>query len=318
MGRPRLVITRRIYKEVYTSLQAEFDILADNQATDQPWDLRALQQSVAQAEYMLCTVADKIDASVIAAAAQLKVIATGAVGFNNIDVAACKARGIRLTNTPDVLTQTTADFGFALMMATARRISESERYARAGQWSGWAFDQFAGRDLHHATLGIIGMGRIGCAIARRAAGFEMRVLYHNRTPSQDPVAATWVEKAQLLRESDFVMLVVPYSPATHHLIGATELALMKPSATLINIARGGVVDDQALITALKEKRIVAAGLDVFENEPKFDPAFLQFENVVITPHIASSSRATRGAMMQLAADNLLAHARGLPLLTPVA
>ena len=318
MARSGLVITRRIYEEVYASLQAEFDILADNQATDQPWDLQALQQRIAQADYMLCTVADKVDASVIAAAARLKVIATGAVGFNNIDVAACKARGIRLTNTPDVLTQTTADFGFALMMATARRISESERYARAGQWSGWAFDQFAGRDLHHATLGIIGMGRIGSAIARRAAGFEMRVLYHNRTPSQEPVAATWVEKAQLLQESDFVMLVVPYSPATHHLIGATELRLMKPSATLINIARGGVVDDQALIAALKEKRIAAAGLDVFENEPKFDPAFLQFENVVITPHIASSSRATRGAMMQLAADNLLAHARGLPLLTPVA
>jgi gluconate 2-dehydrogenase len=300
------------------SLQAEFDILADNQATDQPWDTQALQQRIAQADYMLCSVADKIDASVIAAATRLKVVATGAVGFNNIDVAACKARGIRLTNTPDVLTQTTADFGFALMMATARRISESERYARAGQWSGWAFDQFAGRDLHHATLGIIGMGRIGGAIARRAAGFEMRVLYHNRTPSQEPIAATWVEKAQLLQESDFVMLVVPYSAATHHLIGAAELALMKPSATLINIARGGVVDDQALIAALKEKRIAAAGLDVFENEPKFDPAFLQFENVVITPHIASSSRATRGAMMQLAADNLLAHARGLPLLTPVA
>ncbi len=318
MARPGLVITRRIYQEVYASLQAEFDILADNQATDQPWDTQALQQRIAQADYMLCSVADKIDASVIAAATRLKVIATGAVGFNNIDVAACKARGIRLTNTPDVLTQTTADFGFALMMATARRISESERYARAGQWSGWAFDQFAGRDLHHATLGIIGMGRIGGAIARRAAGFEMRVLYHNRTPSQEPIAATWVEKAQLLQESDFVMLVVPYSAATHHLIGAAELALMKPSATLINIARGGVVDDQALIAALKEKRIAAAGLDVFENEPKFDPAFLQFENVVITPHIASSSRATRGAMMQLAADNLLAHARGLPLLTPVA
>ena len=318
MARPGLVITRRIYQEVVASLQTEFDILADNQATDQPWDLQTLQQRIAQADYMLCSVADKVDASVIAAAARLKVIATGAVGFNNIDVAACKARGIRLTNTPDVLTQTTADFGFALMMATARRISESERYARAGQWSGWAFDQFAGRDLHHATLGIIGMGRIGSAIARRAAGFEMRVLYHNRTPSQEPIAATWVEKTQLLQESDFVMLVVPYSPATHHLIGAAELALMKPSATLINIARGGVVDDQALIAALKEKRIAAAGLDVFENEPKFDPAFLQFENVVITPHIASSSRATRGAMMQLAADNLLAHARGLPLLTPVA
>jgi len=317
MARPRLVITRRIYQEVVASLQTEFDILADNQATDQPWDQQALQQRIAQADYMLCSVADKIDASVIAAAARLKVIATGAVGFNNIDAAACKARGIRLTNTPDVLTQTTADFGFALMMATARRISESERYARAGQWSGWAFDQFAGRDLHHATLGIIGMGRIGSAIARRAAGFEMRVLYHNRTPSQEPIAATWVERAQLLQESDFVMLVVPYSSATHHLIGAAELALMKPSAILINIARGGVVDDQALVAALKEKRIAAAGLDVFENEPKFDPAFLQFENVVITPHIASSSRATRGAMMQLAADNLLAHARGLPLLTPV-
>lgn len=317
MARPGLVITRRIYQEVVASLQTEFDILADNQDTDQPWDPQALQQRIAQADYMLCSVADKIDASVIAAATRLKVIATGAVGFNNIDAAACKARGIRLTNTPDVLTQTTADFGFALMMATARRISESERYARAGQWSGWAFDQFAGRDLHHATLGIIGMGRIGSAIARRAAGFEMRVLYHNRTPSQEPVAATWVEKAQLLQESDFVMLVVPYSPATHHLIGAAELALMKPSATLINIARGGVVNDQALIAALKEKRIAAAGLDVFENEPMFDPAFLQFENVVITPHIASSSRATRGAMMQLAADNLLAHARGLPLLTPV-
>ena len=318
MARPGLVITRRIYQEVVASLQTEFDILADNQATDQPWDQQALQQRIAQADYMLCSVADKIDASVIAAAARLKVIATGAVGFNNIDAAACKARGIRLTNTPDVLTQTTADFGFALMMATARRISESERYARAGQWSGWAFDQFAGRDLHHATLGIIGMGRIGSAIARRAAGFEMRVLYHNRTPSQEPIAATWVERAQLLQESDFVMLVVPYSSATHHLIGAAELALMKPSAILINIARGGVVDDQALVAALKEKRIAAAGLDVFENEPKFDPAFLQFENVVITPHIASSSRATRGAMMQLAADNLLAHARGLPLLTPVA
>jgi len=317
MARPGLVITRRIYQEVVASLQTEFDILADNQDTDQPWDPQALQQRIAQADYMLCSVADKIDASVIAAATRLKVIATGAVGFNNIDAAACKARGIRLTNTPDVLTQTTADFGFALMMATARRISESERYARAGQWSGWAFDQFAGRDLHHATLGIIGMGRIGSAIARRAAGFEMRVLYHNRTSSKDPVAATWVEKAQLLQESDFVMLVVPYSPATHHLIGAAELALMKPSATLINIARGGVVNDQALIAALKEKRIAAAGLDVFENEPMFDPAFLQFENVVITPHIASSSRATRGAMMQLAADNLLAHARGLPLLTPV-
>ena len=314
----KLVITRRIYPEVLASLAPAFDIIAENQAADQPWDAATLQRAVSEADCLFCSVADRIDAAVIAAAPRLKMIATGAVGFNNIDVAACQARGIRVTNTPDVLTQTTADFGFALMMATARRIPESERYARAGQWTGWAFDQFTGRDLHHATLGIIGMGRIGCAIARRAAGFDMRVLYHNRNRSQEAVQATWVERDQLLRESDFVMLVVPYSQATHHLIGAAELALMKPSAMLINIARGGVVDDQALITALRERRIAAAGLDVFENEPKFDPVFLQFDNVVLTPHIASSSKATRGAMMQLAADNLLAHASGLPLKTPVA
>jgi glyoxylate/hydroxypyruvate/2-ketogluconate reductase len=318
MSKPKLVVTRRVYDSVYASLANVFEIVADNQATDQPWDAATMQKNVASVDYLFCTVADKIDAAVINAAANVKVIATGAVGFNNIDVAVCKARGIRVTNTPDVLTQTTADFAFALMMATARRIPESERYARAGQWSGWAFDQFTGRDLHHATLGIIGMGRIGGAIAKRASGFDMRVIYHNRNRSQEDYGATWVERDVLLKESDFVMLVVPYSQATHHLIGAAELSLMKPTATLINIARGGVVDDQALIAALKNKTIAAAGLDVFENEPKFDPEFLTFENVVITPHIASSSKATRGAMMQLAADNLIAHARGLPLKTPVA
>jgi glyoxylate/hydroxypyruvate/2-ketogluconate reductase len=318
MSKPKLAITRRVYDSVYASLATVFEIVADNQATDQPWDAATMQKNVAGVDYLFCTVADKIDAAVINAAANLKVIATGAVGFNNIDVAACKVRGIRVTNTPDVLTQTTADFAFALMMATARRIPESERYARAGQWSGWAFDQFTGRDLHHATLGIIGMGRIGGAIAKRASGFDMRVIYHNRNRSQEDYGATWVERDVLLKESDFVMLVVPYSQATHHLIGAAELSLMKPTATLINIARGGVVDDQALIAALKNKTIAAAGLDVFENEPKFDPEFLTFENVVITPHIASSSKATRGAMMQLAADNLMAHAKGLPLKTPVA
>lgn len=318
MSKPKLAITRRIYDSVYASLADVFEIVADNQATDQPWDAATMQKNVASIDYLFCSVADKIDAAVINAAASVKVIATGAVGFNNVDAALCKERGIRVTNTPDVLTQTTADFAFALMMATARRIPESERYARAGQWSGWAFDQFTGRDLHHATLGIVGMGRIGGAIAKRASGFDMRVIYHNRNRSQEEYGATWVERDVLLKESDFVMLVVPYSPATHHLIGAAELSLMKPTATLINIARGGVVDDQALIAALRNKTIAAAGLDVFENEPKFDPRFLEFENVVITPHIASSSKATRGAMMQLAADNLIAHAKGLPLKTPVA
>jgi len=318
MSKPKLAISRRIYDEVYASLSSVFDIVVDNQSTDQPWSLEIMQRNVAEVDYLFCTVADKVDASVIAAAKNLQMIATGAVGYNNIDVAACKARGIRVSNTPDVLTDTTADFAFALMMASARRIPESERYARSGQWTGWFFDQLTGRDIHHATLGIIGMGRIGGAIARRARGFDMRVFYHNRNKSESDVGATWVERDVLLRESDFVMLVVPYSQATHHLIGAAELALMKPSATLINIARGGVVDDQALIAALKNKTIAAAGLDVFENEPRFDPEFLALDNVVITPHIASSSRATRGAMMQLAADNLLADQKGLPLKTPVA
>lgn len=318
MAKPTLVVTRRIYDATLQALHNVFDVRAENQATDVPWTMEQMRANVAEADYIFCTVADKMDASVIAAAKRVRVIATGAVGFNNIDIAACKARGIRVTNTPDVLTETTADFGFALMMATARRISESERYARAGHWGGWAFDQFTGRDLHRSTLGIVGMGRIGGAIAKRASGFDMRVLYHNRNRATEEYGATWVEREVLLRESDFVMLVVPYSPATHHLIGPAELALMKPSAILINIARGGVVDDQALIAALTQKKIAAAGLDVFENEPAFDPRFLGFENVVITPHIASSSKATRGAMVQLAADNLMAHAKGLPLLTPVA
>jgi gluconate 2-dehydrogenase len=318
MSLPKLAITRRIYDATYQALAQKFEIVANNQAHDQPWDTQTMKHNVATVDYLFCTVADKIDAAVIEAAPALKVIATGAVGFNNIDAAACKARGIRVTNTPDVLTQTTADFAFALMMATARRISESERYARAGLWQGWAFDQFSGRDIHHATLGIIGMGRIGGAIAKRAGGFDMQVIYHNRQRSQEEYGATWVERDTLLRQADFVMLVVPYSPATHHLIGAAELALMKPTATLINVARGGVVDDQALIAALRAGKIAAAGLDVFEGEPNFDPEFLLFENVVITPHIASSSKATRGAMVQLAADNLLAHAAGLPLKTPVA
>ena len=226
MAKPKLVISRRIYNPVLASLEECFEIVADNQQTDAAWSIQEIQSKVATAQYLLCTVADKIDATVIESAPDLKVIATGAVGFNNIDVAACKARGIRLTNTPDVLTQTTADFAFALMMATARRISEAERYARAGQWTGWAFDQFTGADIHHATLGIIGMGRIGSAIARRASGFDMRVLYHNRQPSQEEGGAQWVTREVLLQESDFVMLVVPYSQATHHLIGGPELALI--------------------------------------------------------------------------------------------
>jgi gluconate 2-dehydrogenase len=225
-----------------------------------------------------------------------------------------------VSNAPGVLTETTADFGFALMMAAARRVTEAEHFLRSGRWQHWSYDLMAGADIHASTLGIIGMGRIGLAIARRGAlGFGMRVIYHNRSrlPDSDEasVNARWVDKTTLLREADHVMLVVPYSPASHHLIGADELALMKPSATLTNIARGGVVDDAALAQALRERRIAAAGLDVFEGEPAVHPDLLALDNVVLTPHIASASLATRLAMATCAADNLIAFASAQPMPT---
>ena len=233
-----------------------------------------------------------------------------AVGYNNFDLDAMTARGVLATNTPDVLTETTADFGFALMMATARRMAESEHYLRAGKWTKWSYDMFAGSDIHGATLGILGMGRIGQGIARRGAhGFGMNVIYHNRSrldaATEAECKARYVSKDELLKTADHLVLVLPYSAASHHAIGAAELAQMKPTATLVNIARGGIVDDAALAAALREQRIAAAGLDVFEGEPKVHPDLLTVPNVVLTPHIASSSVPTRQAMAKLAADNLI-------------
>jgi len=226
------------------------------------------------------------------------------------------------TNTPDVLTETTADFGFALLMATARRMTESEHYLRAGRWKNWSYDMFAGSDVHGSTLGILGMGRIGQGIARRGAhGFGMRVIYHNRSRLSPELEAqcraTYVSKDELLREADHLVLVLPYTPASHHAIGAPELAQMKPTATLVNIARGGIVDDAALAQALKERRIAAAGLDVFEGEPQVHPGLLEVPNVVLTPHIASATVPTRLAMANLAADNLIAFFESGRPLTPV-
>ena len=245
-----------------------------------------------------------------------------AVGYNNIDVRACTARGVLASNAPGVLTETTADFGFALMMAAARRVSESERFLRRGEWKRWAVDMFAGSDVHGATLGILGMGRIGQAIARRGAlGFSMSVVYPNRSRLDPAVeaelGARYVSKEALLRESDHIVIVVPYSAASHHLIGATELSMMKATATLTNLARGGLVDDKALAEALRDKRIGAAGLDVFEGEPTVHPGLLDVPNAVLTPHIGSASLPTRRAMANLAVDNLIATlgsgpARGTP------
>jgi gluconate 2-dehydrogenase len=241
-------------------------------------------------------------------------VANIAVGYNNIDLAACNARRILVTNTPGVLDDSTADLAWTLMLGAARRVSEVERYIRDGEWKGWRLKQWLGVDVHHSTLGIVGMGRIGQAIARRAAGFDMRVLYHNRRRVAESIEldlkTSWVTLEELLRQSDFVVLQVPYSAETHHLIGAAQLAAMKPTAILINSTRGGVVDDAALVQALKNGTIRAAGLDVFENEPKLNPGFLELDNVVLTPHIGSSTEATRRAMAMTAAKNAVAALTG--------
>ena len=306
---PRVLVTIPMFDGVLATLRDAFEVDAvGDMALEDPAALAARARGCAG---LIVAGTPRIDAALLAACPSIKAICSMAVGYNNIDLPACTAAGVLVSNAPDVLTETTADFGFALLMATARRITESEHFLRAGQWTQWRYDLFAGADVHGATLGVLGMGRIGQAIARRGAlGFGMPVIYHNRSrldaPTEQALGARWVSKDDLLRQADHLVIVVPYSPASHHLVGAAELALMKPSATLVNIARGGVVDDAALAEALQARRIAAAGLDVFEGEPSVHPALLALRNVVLTPHIASASLPTRRAMADLAARNLLA------------
>ena len=307
--KPAVLVARAVFPDVVERLRVHFEV--DDNPADQVFSLAELTRRLQGKVGAFTTGSERIDVDLLAANPQLRVVANMAVGYNNFDVPACTARGVLCTNTPDVLTETTADFGFALMMATARRITESEHFLRRGEWTKWSFDMFTGSDIHGATLGILGMGRIGQAIARRGAhGFGMSVIYHNRSRLDAALEAgcraAWVSKDALLRQADHLLLVLPYSPASHHAIGAAELALMKPTATLTNIARGGIVDDQALAQALSQRRIAAAGLDVFEGEPAVHPDLLKLPNVVLTPHIASASVATRRAMANLAADNLIA------------
>jgi len=310
--RPRVLVTIPMFAEVLAHLGQQFEVDAPcGTANHIDWTPDTLAARAQGAAGLLVAGSPRIDATLLAAVPSLRAVCSMAVGYNNIDLPACTAAGVLVSNAPDVLTETTADFGFALMMATARRIAESEHFLRAGRWTHWAYDMFAGADVHGATLGVLGMGRIGQAIARRGAlGFGMPVLYHNRSrldgAIEQQLGARWVDKAALLREADHLVIVVPYSPASHHLVAAADLALMKPTATLTNIARGGVVDDAALAQALRERRIAAAGLDVFEGEPAVHPDLLTVPNVVLTPHIASASLRTRRAMADLAATNLLA------------
>ena len=308
MTKPAILVTRAIFPETIEKLAQHFEVTS-NQA-DENWTkpqlIEKLQGKVGAFTFGL----ERIDADLLNACPQLKICANMTVGYNNFDLPAMTAAGVLGSNAPDTLTETTADFGFALLMATARRVTESEHFLRAGLWKSWRFDMFAGGEVHGSTLGIIGMGKIGQAIAKRGAfGFGMKVIYNNRNrvdaATEAACKASFVTKNELLHTADHVMLVVPYSAESHHTIGAEELSLMKPTANLINLARGGIVDDAALANALKNKQIAAAGLDVFEGEPSVHPDLLTVPNVVLTPHIASSTVPTRMAMANKAADNLI-------------
>ena len=318
--RPRVLVARAVFPQPLQRLRAHLDVATNDD--DRPWPPQELAQRLAGCDGLLATGGERIDAALLDACPTLRAVCLMTVGYNNADVAACTARGVLVTNAPGVLTETTADLAFALVLAAARRMSEAERWLRSGQWTHWAVDQLCGQDVHGATLGILGMGRIGQAVARRGAlGFGMEVLYHNRqrlpAAQEAELGARWVDKATLLRQSDHLVLMLPYTPQNHHAIGAAELALMKPTATLVNVARGGIVDDAALAQALRERRIFAAGLDVYENEPALHPALLELPNVVLLPHVGSATTATRRAMVDLAADNLLAALTGGVPPTPV-
>lgn len=310
--KPKVLVTREVFDEVLEYLSQFFEVTSNQ--SDVPFNPETLAIKLSDKQGAMVTLSDRIDTTLLDRCPDLKAVCNIAVGYNNIDLEACTKAKVMATNTPGVLDDTTGDFTWALILATARRLTEAEAYLRNGQWDGWKLKQFLGLDVHHATLGIFGLGRIGQVVARRAIGFEMKIIYHDvrRAASEIEQACrtSFVNKDELLGQADIVTIHVPYSPATHHLIGKQELERMKPTAILINASRGGVVDDSALIEALRKETIAGAGLDVFENEPKLNPAFLELKNVVLAPHIASSSRATRYNMAMLAAKNLVASLTG--------
>ena len=304
----KIVITRGIFDDAVEHLEQHFSVVSNQQ--DHVYSRDQLVDMLQGVDGIQTVSTDLVDDEFLGKCPTLKAVCNTAVGYNNIDVDACTRRGVMVTNTPGVLDNSVADYAIGLMIATCRRMCEGERYLRAGEFKGVYLKQTLGHDVHGATLGIFGFGRIGQTIAKRAGGFDMNIVYHTRNRVAPDIenkhAARYVDKQELLQQADIVMLILPYSPDTHHYIGAHELALMKPSAVLVNMARGGIVDDAALVDALKNKTIWAAGLDVYENEPKFDPGFLELENVVLSPHIASAAEPTRRAMSMTAARNLVA------------
>jgi gluconate 2-dehydrogenase len=310
--KPNVLVAREVFDDVLEYLGRYFEVTSNQ--PDVPMDPETLAANLSDKAGAMVTLSEKIDAPLLAKCPSLKAVCNIAVGFNNIDLDACRKAGVMATNTPGVLDDTTADFTWALILGACRRVTEAEAYLRNGEWDGWKLKQFLGIDVNRATLGILGLGRIGQAVARRAVGFEMKVIYHDPRPAPKEVEnacrATYVGKEELLSRADILTIHVPYAPETHHLISAAELSLMKPTAVLVHASRGGVIDDAALIDALRSGKIAGAGLDVFENEPKLNPGFLSLKNVVLAPHIASSSRATRHKMAMLAAQNLVAALTG--------
>lgn len=315
--RPKILVTQKVPDPAYPLLEAIGTVEA-NPHEGVIWTHEELLSRGPGHDYIYCLLTDTIDARFLEACAagtpRLKMLANMAVGYNNVDVEAATRLGIAVSNTPGVLSETTADLAFALLMATARRIPESERYLRAGKYTGWGPLLFCGAEVHHATLGLIGAGRIGKIVAKRAHGFDMKVLYYDvyrmKPEEEAEYHLTHLPMEDVLRQSDFVSVHTPYMPSTHHLISDRELQQMKPTAILINTARGPIVDEKALAKALQSKTIAGAGLDVFENEPAVEPGLLTMENVVLLPHIASASLKTRTLMATMASDNIVAHHQG--------
>jgi gluconate 2-dehydrogenase len=301
----KVLVTREVFDETISYLAQHFDVTSNQDGVEYGRDeLIARLQGMDGA---VITTTERADEDLLARCPSLKAVCSVSVGFNHIDLEACTRRGVMATNTPGVLTDSVADMAVCLTLATVRRATEGERMVRARQWQGTHLKELLGHDLHHATVGICGLGRIGQTIARRLRGFEVKLLYTDLaragTEVEQALGATYMSKDDLLRQADIVILILPYTPQTHYYIAAAELAKMKRSATLINIARGGIVDDTALARALKTGQIWAAGLDVYENEPTVNPALFDLDNVVLTPHIASATEPTRQAMAMLAARN---------------
>lgn len=319
INKPKIYITRKLPNELIEDYKDYYDFRMWEESEPVPRDV--LLQEVSDVEGLLCMISEEIDDSLLQSAPNLQVVANCAVGYDNIDVNATKKHKVIVTNTPDVLTDTTADLGFALLMATARKILEANQFIEKNEWKYWAPYLLAGTDVHHKTIGIVGMGRIGEAIAQRASGFDMNIIYHNRSrriEAEKRLNATYVDFETLLREADFVVNVVPLTGETHHLFGYSAFEIMKTSAIFINISRGATVNEKALIQALKDNKIKAAGLDVFEQEPiTNDHPLMQLDNCLCLPHIGSASMETRTKMIQLCLENIDGVLRGRGAKTPI-